>query len=165
MPPTDKTIYNVDWILSHDSNIHIATSRDWFDTYTPLTSTVYSVIGSHPAIGIGSVSIPVKPSVKKPGSNTITLSDVLHVPDAFANVVCTSLLKSDYDIERGGSKWDESWIRNKPAAGGRKLSIIEAPVLPKLRLTGQTSGHTSLKDLSLKSTFEGFLWPQKEVEK
>ena len=166
MPPADKTIYNTDWILSHTSNIHIATSRDWFDTYTPLTSNVHSGADSkisYPAVGIGSVSIPVKPYVNKPGSNTITLSDVLHVPDALANIVCMSLLKSDYDVERGNPEWKESWVRNKQAAGGRKLGIIEAPVLPKLRLTGQSAGYTSLKDFSPKNTFKGLLWPPKEV--
>ena len=165
MPPTDKTVYNVDWILSGASNVHIATSRDWFDTYTPLTSTVHSFAGpelSHPVIGIGSVSIPVKPYTNKPGSNTITLSDVLHIPDAFSNVVCMSLIKEDFDIEGCSVPWDGGWIRNKQTAGGRKLGIIEVPLLQKLRLKGQPAGHTSLGD---KSTFGGLLWPPDEVEK
>ncbi|MCJ1324658.1 hypothetical protein MMC10_001320 [Thelotrema lepadinum] len=166
MPPADKSIYDVDWVLSDTSNVHIATSREWFDTYTSLTSTVHDRANperSHPAIGIGSVSIPVKPYANKPGSNTITLSGVLHVPHAFSNVVCISLLKADYEIEGCAPEWEDSWIRHKQTAGGRKLGIVEVPVLPKLRLKGQPSGHTSLENESC--NFEGLLWPLNEVEK
>ena len=181
MPPTDKTVYNVDWLLSNTSNIHIATSRDWFNSYTSLTTVVSSPAApslSHPAIGIGSVSIPLKPYLNKPGSNTITLSNVLHVPDASANVVCMSLLKEDFQIEGHDSEegdwkiheaegksleWKGGWIRNNQAAGGRKLGIVEVVLLPKLRLKGQPPGHTSVKDQSLASA--GLQWPPEEVEK
>ena len=65
--------------------------------------------------------------------------------------------------EGDGVEWKGGWIRNKPTAGGRKLALVEARWLPKLRLKGQQFGYTSLKDTS--KPFEGLQWPLSEVER
>ncbi|CAL8584315.1 hypothetical protein XPA_009918 [Xanthoria parietina] len=43
MPPP-KPIYDFDWLYSNISNIHIASHRDWFTSYTPFDTELRSVL-------------------------------------------------------------------------------------------------------------------------
>lgn len=57
MPPQGAA-YNVDWILSNTSNVHVANDRAWFTTYTPYRTKISGMPGGGPSIdvhGIGTV--------------------------------------------------------------------------------------------------------------
>ena len=168
-PPESSPDYNTSWILSPDSNISVATARSWFDSYTAFPSEVlpYGLPPREfPVLGIGSVSLPLKSYANKPGSATLVLDDVLHVPDAYTNIVCAGLLMDTHQLDMPLNRPDGAWVRDKTT--GRKLGICELlgkkGEVAKLRLKGQKPGEASFsKDTTLEKL--GVVWPAWEVER
>ena len=84
--PKTKQCY--DWIFSTASNVNIAVDRSSFKTYIAFNSYVLTVSDQRQVVvrGIGTVELRLK---REPGSrdnHTITLHNVLHVPDWICNV-------------------------------------------------------------------------------
>ncbi|KAH9826913.1 hypothetical protein Tdes44962_MAKER09900, partial [Teratosphaeria destructans] len=62
MAPTGPA-YNTDWIYASTSDVHIATHRDWFTTYTAFATHLADPTGDplpHPVAGIGTVDLAVR---------------------------------------------------------------------------------------------------------
>ncbi|KAH7082182.1 hypothetical protein FB567DRAFT_605414 [Paraphoma chrysanthemicola] len=79
-----------DWILLSYSNMHVAKHKAWFKTYTPWTSTLSSIFGNHPELevfGIGTVDLTTKLNMDASATATVTLTNVLHVPDFPCNAI------------------------------------------------------------------------------
>ena len=137
MAPTGKA-YNVDWILSNNSNVHVANHRDWFTSFTPFTA---SLSGGLKVEGIGEVVLPVKTSRVKTGAasqGTLVLHDVCFAPSTVCNIL-------------GGPIFDKYQVRfGKDTGGlihpdtGASVAILDAVKLSRLRLRGQSSTQTSL---------------------
>ncbi|KAF3053852.1 hypothetical protein E8E11_011121 [Didymella keratinophila] len=148
MPPSGAA-YNIDWVWSFESNIHVATHRDWFTTFTPLTSQITSTHNNttYSAQGIGTVEVEVRRVmgnvVKRnvgPKNTTITLRNVLYVPDFICNVMGTPV-REDYDISIGA----ERWIMDKKTGRGLGMLDKNPAGLVKILLKGQAKGETGLK--------------------
>jgi hypothetical protein len=87
------------------TRISAAKDRGWFKTYTPFTSTVYSIYGNRPlqVSGIGTVEIPTQPSPDRCGAasyDSLHLKEVLHVPDLLCNIL-GDLNGDGYDVSLG----------------------------------------------------------------
>ena len=91
MPPTGRA-YNVDWIISSNSNTHVANHRDWFTSLTPFSTNLTKIFSGYSAlhvIDIGDVELPIKTSRLKSGSaaqGTLVLHDVCYAPDFPCNI-------------------------------------------------------------------------------
>lgn len=164
MPPSGAA-YNIDWVWSFDSNAHVATHRDWFTKFTPLTSQITSTHDNttYSVEGIGTVEIEVRRIIGNaakrnvgPKNSKVTLNEVLYVPDFICNVMGDPVRK-DYDISIGA----ERWIMDKNT--GRGIGILDKnPAgLVKILLKGQAKGETGLKgDVPERITVK---WPKPET--
>ena len=148
--------YNVDWILSTISSAHCAKHRDWFVSYKPFKSHVEGTIGGRIDVqGVGDVEL----RVKKPGRNArpsysiIWLKDVLYCPSASCNQVSISSLASSYGVSL---RPDGGEISRDDVP----ISVIDKPLLWKLRLSGQSPNQTCLDKDTLYSL--SFLWFDEE---
>ncbi|KAK4620869.1 hypothetical protein CLAFUW4_11570 [Fulvia fulva] len=89
MPPTGDA-YEIDWVLSNTSNIHIANHRDWFTNYAPIETFfehAYASSSNIKALGIGTVQLEVRTHRSKDEYRTLTLQNVLYCPTANCNVI------------------------------------------------------------------------------
>ncbi|KAG9694711.1 hypothetical protein KCU95_g5530, partial [Aureobasidium melanogenum] len=62
MPPQGAA-YNVDWILSNTSNVHVANDRAWFTSCSPFRTKLSTMPGTEPTVevhGIGTVVLPTR---------------------------------------------------------------------------------------------------------
>lgn len=91
MPPQGAA-YNVDWILSNTSNVHVANDRAWFTSYIPFRTKLSTMLGTEPTVevlGIGTVVLPTRihrqGKSNKP-SREITLHNVLYAPSYTVNI-------------------------------------------------------------------------------
>ncbi|CAO1599659.1 hypothetical protein XANCAGTX0491_003374 [Xanthoria calcicola] len=159
MPPP-KPFYDVDWVYSEFSNVHVATHRDWFTYYTPFDTEIKGIWGQpfHVA-GIGHVELPTQTSSPDPG--TIHLRDVLHVPALNYNVLGWSKLddlhiffSSSAPFPMGG------WIKGPSRTFVGWLDCIRG-LDCRLRLHGQSAEHTTLSYTSISSV----VWPNTERAK
>ena len=97
--------YNVDWVVSQLSNVHVANHRDWFAAYTEFPSLLGHLTNpdaGDQVLGIGDVELEVRVS-DRPGERAtgrLLLEDVLHVPDFGCNVVGGPIL-DDYGLQMG----------------------------------------------------------------
>lgn len=138
MPPS-QNIYNVNWVFSNNSNVHVATHRDWF---TSLTSFELTLEDGTKVEGLGDVALPVKlrpKSNSKGRQGTLTLQDVCYVPTATCNILGKPILR-DYEV-----KLDYPDGAIYSARNGAKAGILDSGRLYSLRLTGQSSKQTSFK--------------------
>ena len=153
MPPRELA-YNVDWIWSFDSNVHIANHRDWFTTLTSFESQVGSTHNdlSYHVEGVGDVELEVRKIVgstkRATGSKNskILLRDVLYVP-SFACNVMGNPVREDYDVSIGAERW---LCDNKT---GKGLGMLDRNPLgmTKVLLKGHAKGTTGLpKDMDYK---------------
>jgi hypothetical protein len=71
------------WILDSSCSFHMASNRDWFDTYRSVNSGIVTMInGAHcKIIGIGNIRVKMFDGVVR------TLCDVRHVPDVEKNLI------------------------------------------------------------------------------
>ncbi|KAF2437459.1 hypothetical protein P171DRAFT_183264 [Karstenula rhodostoma CBS 690.94] len=151
--------YNIDWVWSFDSNVHVATHRDWFTTFAPLTSQINSTHNNstYAVQGIGSVEIEVRRIIGNaakrnvgPKNSKVVLRDVLYVPDFICNVMGNPV-REDYDISIGA----ERWIMDKNTGRGIGMLDKNPAGLVKILLKGQAKGETGLKgDVPERITFE-----------
>lgn len=112
--------YNVDWIFSNNSNVHVATHRDWFTSFTPLSTCCGHIAFSGSRLevgGIGTVELNVKLYPQKragqPNSRTLTLHNVLYAPTSDCNIIGNPIY-SDYMIQlsqNGGTMTDNDGKR------------------------------------------------------
>ena len=139
-----KPAYDVDWIFSNNSDVHVANHRDWFTSYTPFTTSFNGLFGAGgvEVLGIGDVELPVKTHPTRHGAahrGTITLRTVLHAPSATCNIIGYPILKElNCKIELGGG--GEIVSRDT----GARLGIFDSVKLFRLRLQGQSATQTSL---------------------
>ena len=147
MPPTGSA-YNIDWVWSFESNVHVANNRDWFTDFKPINSTITSTIKSDasPVEGIGSVELEVRKLYgeaakrnKGPKNSKIVLRNVLYVPSFMCNVMGNPI-REDYDVSIGAERW---LCDKKNGAGVGLLDKTKAGTV-KLMLKGQAKGDTGL---------------------
>jgi len=150
MSPKGKD-YDTDWIWSSTSNTHVAKHRDWFTTFTPLSSTITSESDSkaYAVEGVGDVTLEVRRMVgaaakaaknKAMVNSTILLRNVLYVPTFTCNVLGEPV-RQEYDVSIGVDKL--LMDRNT----GRGVGLLERNEagLTKVILKGQAKGQSSFK--------------------
>ncbi|KAI4175033.1 MAG: hypothetical protein LQ346_008145 [Caloplaca aetnensis] len=148
MPPP-KPAYDVDWIFSNNSDVHVATHRDWFTSFTPFSTKFDSGVGcffDRDAVrvsGIGDVQLPTKTHPTRSGTvyqGYVVLRDVLYAPDALCNIIGGPCF-DDYKCNMGGG-----FASGKLTArtNGACAGIFDRSKLYRLRLRGQTAKQTSL---------------------
>lgn len=158
MAPSGEA-YNVDWIISNNSDVHVANNRDWFTSFTPFKTyfgTIYTDSRVEVA-GIGTVQLNVKLyKHKKPGrsnSRIITLHKVLYAPSSVCNIFglrCSSNYGFDFFQDCGTLKDKD----------GNRAGLIEIPRCLVLRLHGQRGGWSSLD--AGKEYYINARWPHTE---
>jgi hypothetical protein len=138
--------YNVDWVVSNNSNVHVANNPEWFTSYTPFEThfgTIYTNDCRVNVVGIGTVELNAKLHNQKRGgqvnSRVITLHDVLYAPSAICNIIGRPIL-SEYNVQLDYSQ-GRGFLKDKD---DNRAGLIELFKLPRLRLHGQCEGTTSL---------------------
>ena len=150
--------YNIDWIFSNNSDVHVANHRDWFTTYTPFnTSFNPGTTDTHCKVeGVGDVELTVKTHPTKSGTHyqrTLVLRDVLYAPTATCNILGGPIMDT-YNVSFG--KLGKLLDRENGSCWG----LLDTKKLYRLRLRGQRSTQTSL-DVN-KSYFIRANWPDRE---
>ncbi|TAQ88588.1 hypothetical protein B7494_g3097 [Chlorociboria aeruginascens] len=137
MAPSGEA-YNVDWIISNSSNVHVANDRDWFTSFTPFETYCGSMYSNSRlrVTGIGTVQLNAKLYKQKRGRQTnsriITLHNVLYAPSSVCNIF-GGLSSSDYELQLDFSQNFGMVIDED----GNRAGLIEWGRLPRLRLHGQ----------------------------
>ncbi|KAI9162894.1 hypothetical protein HJFPF1_04489 [Paramyrothecium foliicola] len=132
------------WIFSNNSNVHVAKDRSWFgDDYIPFQSSITHAFlgGTVQVVGVGTVNLPTKVSLKKTGPRshaTVCLKQVLHVPTVICNIIGNPIM-DDHNVTMGG---DDGHIYNiaqnrpvaffKPGARFFEVRLSGPPVGPKV---------------------------------
>ena len=162
MPPS-KPAYDVDWIFSNNSDVHVANHRDWFATYTPFATHFDSGMGGVVQVeGIGDVELPTKTHPTYSGAaypGTITLRDVLYSPKSLCNII-GGLIMDDYDYE---IRFGDVPGKITATSNGARVGLLDAVKLIRLRLRGQNAKQTSLDRNS--HYFIRANWPDSERRK
>lgn len=149
MPPP-KPFYDVDWILSNNSNVHVANHRDWFTSFTPFStnfdagiSGIYNGDGVR-VLGVGDVQLPTRTHPTRSGTafqGYLILRDVLYAPDGLCNIIGAPFLDGYNCLINYGT--DSGRITAK--ANGACAGIVDLNNLLRLRLRGQSAQQTSLE--------------------
>lgn len=165
MPP-QGTAYNVDWIISNTSNVHVANDRAWFTTHTPFRTKIATSPGAvEPSVevhGIGTVVLPTRTYLEgkahKP-SGEITLHTVLYAPTVPVNILATIPLEltQNFNFQFNGRVATPITKGNS----NKVLGLVVRSTLFRLWLKGQSHNQSSLKP-------NGFYyfhasWPSSEV--
>ncbi|KAL8836244.1 MAG: hypothetical protein Q9170_002988 [Blastenia crenularia] len=143
MPPS-KPAYDVDWVFSNNSNVHVANHRDWYVSYTPFATTFGDFCTNGPGapvLGVGVVASPTKTHPTRAGAayqGTIILRDVLYAPSVCCNILGGPIL-DDNGVKLGGRP---SKITTKT---GVCIGLLDRNHLYRLRLQGQSAKQTSLE--------------------
>ncbi|KAL8662020.1 MAG: hypothetical protein Q9202_005074 [Teloschistes flavicans] len=145
MPPP-KPAYDIDWVFSNSSNVHVANHRDWFTSYKPFITNFHPGLGRPgcevPVAGIGDVELHTKTHPTRAGAahqHTLVLRNVLYAPTCSCNIL-------------GGH--EHNYIIAGPSSQSRLLDpdtgacigLLDSVRLWRLRLRGQSSTQTSLND-------------------
>ncbi|KAI4740077.1 hypothetical protein E4T50_09489 [Aureobasidium sp. EXF-12298] len=154
MPPQGAA-YNVDWVLSNTSNVHVANDRAWFTSYIPFQPTAE-------VHGIGTVVLPTRihrqGKSNKP-SREITLHNVLYAPRYTANIFAMSMepdlvvpLSLDVKpiVKRGTDK---------------VLGLVVFKTLWRVWLKGQSQNQSSLDSNGNRMYYFHASWPEEEIKK
>lgn len=166
MAPTGKD-YDVDWCWSSTSNTHVAIHREWFTTFTTISSTVTSDGIKYAVEGIGDVTLEVRKLVgaaakaaksKAMVNSTVILKNVLFVPSFTCNVLGEPV-RRDYDVSIGVDKL----LMDKTTGRGVGLLERNEAGLTKVILKGQAKGQSSMKGQQINEL--SVLWPDAEKEK
>ena len=133
-----------DWIFSTASNVHVAIDRAAFTSYTPFDSYVLTVSDQSlmSVLGIGSVDLDLRRKAGSRKCHTITLDNVLHVPNSRCN------LFSDLYFHHGNGQYEHSWERE----GVQFMKKIENN---DLRAWGYTEEFCGLDRLVLARNLKG----------
>lgn len=162
MPPQGAA-YNVAWVLSNTSNVHVANDRAWFTSYTPFRSKLSSMPGAEPSVEVHGVSTVVLPTrihhqgkSHKP-SREVILHNVLHAPGHFINIFATSM-EPDLDISLSCD------VKPIFKSGTNKvLGLVVFKKLWRLWLKGQTQNQSSL-DPKNGMYYIHATWPEEEIK-
>ena len=164
MAPVGKA-YNIDWVFSNNSDVHVAKHLDWFTSYTPFTTTLSNALpkstrnSENPSVlGVGDVSIPVKIDIKKKGRGshgTLQLRDVLYIPGAPCNIV-----GMPSDVQFSWTSTGEAPSRLTDSSTGACVGLLDLVSLYRLRLSGHSPTQTSL-DVNQAYLIRAN-WPQSE---
>ncbi|KAJ1323140.1 hypothetical protein MN608_11286 [Microdochium nivale] len=157
------------WIVSNNSNCHVAKDRAWFgDDYRSISSHVGSIYFDGPAsrvIGLGTVLLPTKthPNRRGPSSHgTLRLEHVLHVPTATCNVIGNPIFADhDVDMFTPGGGIRETTTKRQVAHFKR------GPLFLEIRLSGPPIGpRLGPSPFDLEASYViNFCWPPAERAK
>ncbi len=143
MAPSGEA-YNVDWVWSNNSDVHVANHLDWFTSDHPFKAKVSMGFGPQVDImEVGEVALPVKIHPKKTGRDshsTLRLSNVLYMPNATCNI-----LGDLFDIGIGvqvGPGCPSGKLTNLTT--GATAGLLDRTKLFRLRLSGQSPIQSSL---------------------
>lgn len=137
--------YDVDWIYSHTSDVHVAKHRDWFTRFTEFKTGVTQTMGNAiECLGIGTVELDVKTD-ETIGPNeprrTIVLRNVLYAPTALCNILGNPI-RRDYSTV---IDWDtNTGVLEEKETGACAGLFDDSNTLTKLWLVGQPKGMSSL---------------------
>lgn len=135
-----------------NSNVYVATSREWFTSFTPYKST----LGNNAVEGYGDVTLRVRKSKTDPKSiSIIVLKDVLYVPKQICNSLGNPFFK-DYGFDSRGLCKDSK---------GNHLGYFHYDPLPHLWLEGRDVQQSSLKNLGARSIGLFVQWDEEEERK
>lgn len=141
MAPTGEA-YNIDWITSTASNVHLANHREWFTSFTDFKTAVNG--GSMEVLGIGDVTLPVQTHPDKTGAaaqGTIVLRDVCYAPSAVCNIIGMNIVDDGYNVKLRFGGGDSAITDLKT---GARVGIFDKVKFMRLRLQGQSPTTTSL---------------------
>lgn len=136
--------YNIDWIFSNSSNVHVANHRAWFTKYTPFNTHLDIGMSSGPTCkveGVGEVELTVKTHPNRGGSQhqrVLILHHVLHAPSSRCNILGMPIMDG-YNVvlePEMGRIIDEK--------SGACAGLLDHNRLYRLRLRGQRSNQSSL---------------------
>lgn len=157
MAPTGEA-YNIDWVISTASNVHLANHREWFTSFTDFKTALDG--GSMEVLGIGDVTLPVQTHPDKTGAaaqGAIVLRDVCYAPSAVCNIIGMNVVDDGYDFTlRFGT--GEGKITDLKT--GVRVGIFDKVKFMRLRLQGQSPTTTSLDKNTMYMI--GAQMPQKE---
>ena len=157
-----------DWIFSTASNVHVAIDRTAFKTYVAFKSYVLTVADQRQVTvrGVGTIEIKLK---REPGSrdnHTITLENVLHVPDWICNVISDIYFLPTTNYEH---TWTDSGVnffardKNSFKPWGYTESFCG---LDRLILAKSHQGRSPMLDDPDREVFSVSLtWPQSHKDK
>ncbi|KAH0386950.1 hypothetical protein KCU92_g2179, partial [Aureobasidium melanogenum] len=164
MPPQGAA-YNVDWVLSNTSNVHVANDRAWFTSYIPFRTKLSTMPGAEPTAevyGIGTVVLPTRihrqGKSNKP-SRAITLHNVLYAPRYAVNIFAMSM-EPDLDIPLS--------LDVKPIVKrgtDKVLGLVVFKTLWRVWLKGQSQNQSSLDSNGNRMYYFHASWPEEEVKK
>lgn len=143
MAPTGQA-YDVDWVYSNNSNVHVAQNIEWFDSFTDFRSSDGSLYfeGDGSAVeGIDQVTLPVMTHRHRKGAaheGTLVLKDVLYAPGIPCNIL-DGPISDEYNVTYGHGM---DSIRD--CRTGADVAIMDDNKLLRLRLVGQSGDQTSL---------------------
>lgn len=140
--------YDIDWICSNISNVHVANNKDWFINFADFKTTYKHVYFSMPGtevLGVGDVELKLVKSASPSGKktfNTIVLKDVLYAPANIVNIfaACTQGFAIDFTNRK-----------IVDASSGVTVGLEDVVKLPKLWLKGQPRGKTILDPANMYS--------------
>lgn len=136
--------YNIDWICSNTSNVHVANHRDWFTTFSEFKTKLGSIyfgpdVGPE-VLGVGDVELELVKSVSPAGRKsfqTIVLKDVLYAPECVTNIFAGHL-RTGYRVDFNHN------IITAPETG-LTVGLVDSLDLCKVWLKGQPRGKSSLE--------------------
>lgn len=160
MPPQGAA-YNVDWVLSNTSNVHVATDRAWFTEYIPFRTKFATMLGveaSTEVHGVGTVVLPTRTygegKAHKP-SREITLHNVLYAPSGTVNVFAMLV---EPDLSFSNNFGEEQPILKRGT--NKVLGLVVSLKLFKLWLKGQRKSQSSLNPDAM--YYVHATWPAEE---
>ncbi|KAK3392788.1 hypothetical protein B0H63DRAFT_504839 [Podospora didyma] len=150
-----------DWIISNNSDVHVAKDRDWFVDYEPFQTFATGLgQGKMEVVGVGSVEIPVETSGQQSscsdggGGNKLRLHNVLHIPSMLCNIL-GGPVTGDYDsfqIRGPGFTSDQEAGAITSSDNQRVATLAKLPChLFGLKLSGPPAGGHVLGPTSLKA--------------
>ena len=167
---SSNAAYNVDWIVSTASNVHVATNRDWFINFTPFKTAIDTGLVTNSIVGIegiGDVELPLELSDEdSPYSadhivtQRLILRDVLYTRESPANIIGFSIL-ARYHRCRFEMNSDYSEIIDMGTRS--RVAVVDNHVLYHLRLRGQRLGRSSL-DHDTAYVIRA-MWPEEERQR
>ncbi|KAH0360065.1 hypothetical protein KCU65_g9606, partial [Aureobasidium melanogenum] len=162
MPPQGAT-YDVDWILSNTSNVHVANNLAWFTHYSPFRTKLSTMPGAEPTVEVHGIGIVVLPTrIHRQGkshkpSREITLHNVLYAPSYTVNIFATSV---EPDLVVPLSRDVKPIVKS----GTEKvLGLVVFKTLWRVWLKGQSQDQSCL-EADMMYYFHAS-WPSEEIKK
>jgi hypothetical protein len=153
-----------DWIFSSASNVHIATDKTSFKTYTTFKSYVLTLGDQRqvPVLGIGTVVINIK---RQPGSkdgHSVTLENVLHVPSWMCNVFSDIYFEPATAFEHTWTDFGVTFMKKKDDGTLRYWGFTEDFCgLERLVLAKELHGRSPMLEDKDREIFSvNVTWPQ-----